>query len=128
MDDNLKIISLEIGELTFEKQLLIEKISLLISELKYLKTRFDRYKFDTTSYDIDLSNLKESLQDPSHREYLKFIYTYQYDIFPEKKILNEINQRIKLRDENNNLLRTKVNTILIKNNQSKNELRAFEKF
>jgi hypothetical protein len=116
-DDTNKITS-EIGELIFEKNLLLEKDSMLHIEILDLESKLKRYKHDSTNLEIDLSDISKLTQDPNKREALKFFYTYESDILPEKKILDDIQLRIKLRDENKNLIRMKANTVILKNNQN----------
>lgn len=128
INENLSKENIEIEELIFERLLLQEKDSVLMIEIKDLRDAYDKYKFNSKDTIIVLDDLIKSLKDPEHREYLKFFYTYQSEIIPEQKLLNDLNQRIKLREENRNLLRIKGNLITIKNSQIKSDIKSLRRF
>jgi len=126
--ENLDKITTEIGELQFEKLLLIEKDSILNVDLKDLESKLDRYKTGSTELKFDLSEISKPILDPNKREAFRFFFTYESEILPERKILDDILLRKKLSDENEEKLRIKTNKIYLMSNQTIEDIKSLRRF
>jgi len=128
IDENINKLKIEIGELEFERVILQEKDSLFALEAKNLGKALEKYKFDPVDTIILLDSLIKDLHNPAHREYLQFIFSYQNEVIPEQKLLNALNQRLKQREENSFSLRSKANSIDIKNEILNSDIKALRRF
>jgi hypothetical protein len=128
LNENINNETAEIEELKFEKLLLAKKDSLLDIDIHELSSKMSKYKYDSTNLEKNISDLREVLKDPNNREYLKFFYTYEDDLIPEKKIFDDIVERTKSGDENRNLIQQKQNTIFIKDNKINKDVRSLIEF
>jgi len=92
IDEDSIILSGEVESLRIKSDDLNKTIDDYRSEIKLLDKKLDA-KYDTKS-DIgnlrkDVEKLHRKLADKDYREYLKFLYDYEFQIFPEFKELNE---------------------------------------
>ena len=90
----------EIGLFKIELKMVDEKIKDVGHDVEQLRKRVDRYNLDgdTAKPMIDIDKILQKIKNAEYRDYLKFKYTYQSDIFPEVRMAKEVDKKIKEND------------------------------